>query len=825
MRLSAIFPLSVLTVQTGFAYSPPSGEGTGVPRPNIVVILADDLASHELGCYGGKNVPTPHIDRIAREGVRFTHCFASTSMSCPIRASLYTGLYPVRSGTYKNHQTSRSDIKSVTDYLPENGYPVWLTGKIHNTPRSVYQFDMIPGFEKDCTSETADYFTDSLELRIRNVSGPFCLFVCSTLPHAPWTVGDRSSIDPDKLILPPLLPDSKEFREVYRTYLAEVKALDEQVGVIWKMLEETGQLDNTLLLFLGEQGAQFPGGKWTCWNYGVSSAMIARYPAKIKPGSVSDVLVQYEDILPTLVEFTGGIPSGVTTGNSSLPAKENDRTTFDATPSLPAKENDRPTFDGISFLPALFGKKVEHRPWAYGNHNNVPEGSAYPIRSIRDKRYHLIVNLTPEATYLEKHVMNSYVWTLWTQGDDHALTMANRYLHRPAIEFYDTKNDPWELNNLASDRRYAEKIAVMRSSLDSWMEEQGDLGAAIDVPQFDAMKDKELQDKLSAIRTHDRAVLIKEGWLRDPYICIGSDGYYYLAGTPPHPEELHGDDIHFYHVPEGQTTASERQFNGVKIKIYLWRSPDLADWESFGLQYMLPESYWGQKHPEAFEKGSPKEWFAWTPQMYCEQGKWIFLHTSPSPYRNGADLTVSHGLINLSEYSFPMGDDMYNKRDPSLFRDNDGTWYLLYANTFIAPLQPGFTGLAAAPKQIGPNDRVCGFEGATLRKIGKKYVLFGTAWLTEEGEKGSYDLCYCTADNIYGPYSEQRTAGRFLGHGTPFQDREGRWWCTAFFNRDKQQTPRKPAQAINEQGITIVPLEVTILENGDVYIHAKDEAI
>jgi len=100
-------------------------------RPNIVVVIADDLASHEIGCYGGKNVPTPNIDRIALEGVRFTNCFASTSMSVPIRASLYTGLYPVRNGTYKNHQTSRSDIKSITSYLPENGYQVWRTGKTH----------------------------------------------------------------------------------------------------------------------------------------------------------------------------------------------------------------------------------------------------------------------------------------------------------------------------------------------------------------------------------------------------------------------------------------------------------------------------------------------------------------------------------------------------------------------------------------------------------------------------------------------------------------------------------------------------------------------
>ncbi|MDR2149174.1 MAG: sulfatase, partial [Tannerella sp.] len=382
-------------------------------RPNIVVFIADDLASHEIGCYGGVNVPTPNIDRIAREGVQFTNCFASISMSVPIRAALYTGLYPVHNGTYKNHQTSRSDIKSITSYFPEIGYQVWRTGKIHTTPRSVFQFDEIPGFEIDCVKETADFYTDSLKQRISNTKDPFCLFVCSTNPHAPWTVGDPSSIDPDKLVLAPILPDNREFRKIYCNYLAEVKELDRQVGAVWKLLEETGQLDNTLLMFLGEQGPQFAGGKWTSWDYGVHSAMMARYPAKIKPGSVSDVLVQYVDVLPTLTEFIGGKTD--------------------------------PVIEGRSFLPALFGKNEECRQWAYGIHNNVPEGSAYPIRSIRDKRYKLIVNLTPEAAYHEKHLMNSKVWTCWINGDEHAKAMAERYVHRPAIEFYDTQNDPWEL--------------------------------------------------------------------------------------------------------------------------------------------------------------------------------------------------------------------------------------------------------------------------------------------------------------------------------------------------------------------------------------------
>jgi uncharacterized sulfatase len=425
-------------------------------RPNIVVIMADDLASHEIGCYGGTNISTPNIDRIAREGLRFTGCYASCAMSVPVRASLYTGLYPVRHGAFQNHKKTYSHVKSIAHYLPTTGYQLWRTGKTHTAPRSVYPFEDIPGFEADCVKQSADYSTDSLKVCIRNAKQPFCLFVCSTLPHIPWTVGDTAAISPERLVLPPNLIDSKDFREVYRTYLAEVKALDEQVGAVWTMLEETGQLDNTLLLFLGEQGPQLPGGKWTCWNYGQFSALIARYPPLIRKGASADALVQYEDMLPTLMEFAGGKPAA--------------------------------DIDGESFLPVLLGKRKTHRQWVYGIHNNIPEGTAYPVRSIRDKRYKLIVNLSPEAPYFEKHLMNvnspDGIWRVWSEAaktDPHAQAMLERFVHRPAVEFYDLKADPWELNNLAPNRKYAKRIAKMEQLLKVWMLQQGDTGASMDV--------------------------------------------------------------------------------------------------------------------------------------------------------------------------------------------------------------------------------------------------------------------------------------------------------------------------------------------------------
>ena len=225
---------------------------------------------------------------------------------------------------------------------------------------------------------------------------------------------------------------------------------------VLKVLEETGRLDNTLVMFLGEQGPQFPGGKWTLWYPGCHSALLARYPSKIKAGAKCDAIVQYEDLLPTFLDIAGG--------------------------------KAREELDGESFKNALYGKSSKARKYAFGIHNNIPEGTPYPIRSIRDDRYALIMNLTPEASYFEKHLMDpnsvTGVWQAWEKAaktDKTAEFWKNRYVTRPAVEFYDLKNDPWEENNLADDPKYKKKIAEMKSLLQDWMRDQGDTGASMDV--------------------------------------------------------------------------------------------------------------------------------------------------------------------------------------------------------------------------------------------------------------------------------------------------------------------------------------------------------
>jgi xylan 1,4-beta-xylosidase len=269
----------------------------------------------------------------------------------------------------------------------------------------------------------------------------------------------------------------------------------------------------------------------------------------------------------------------------------------------------------------------------------------------------------------------------------------------------------------------------------------------------------------------------------------------------------------------------------------------LIDWESLGSPFTLLDGYWAKKKPEAFEGEDRSGWHLWAPELHFFDDRWHIVHTTPAPVRRGSNLAVTTSDELTGPYSFPLGDLAGGRHDPSLFKDDDGAVYLLWGNTMVAPLTKGLGDLAAEPVRIDPSgsrpgpdgkpiSRI-GHEGATMLKIGGKYIHLGTAWSTDRGRRGSYNLYYCTADEITGPYGPRKFAGRFLGHGTPFQDNQGRWWCTAFYNANVPPLAREgiehrdlsaTAHTINQRGTTIVPLEVRVRDDGDIDIRAQDPA-
>ncbi|MFV0443006.1 MAG: sulfatase-like hydrolase/transferase [Planctomycetaceae bacterium] len=330
----------------------------------------------------------------------------------------------------------------------------------------------------------------------------------------------------------------------------------------------------------------------------------------------------------------------------------------------------------------------------------------------------------------------------------------------------------------------------------------------------------------SGLQTRDRALYVKSGWIRDPYIVPGPDGWYYLTGTTPNPDD-----------PREQSDPYNTGLGDLSLvgwQAQVWRSRDLLDWQSMGTPFTLQDGIWAQKRPQAFASADKADWKLWAPELHWLGDRWALVQTSPAPVK-GANLALSAGSEIAGPWSHPMGTAIERRHDPSLFRDDDGTWYLLWGATTLAPLKPDFSGFASSPIDIGPTGetKAMGHEGCLMRKIDGKYVLFGTGWSTGEMRHGSYNLYYAVADKITGPYSERRFVGRFLGHGTPFQDQQGSWWCTAFYNGNvpplatdgiEQRDIRDTASTINEQGLTLVPLEVTTSSAGEPIIRAIPSA-
>ncbi|MDP6722979.1 MAG: sulfatase, partial [Pirellulaceae bacterium] len=400
---------------------------------------------------------TPNIDRLATEGMLFNQCFQSAPMCSPTRHNIYTGLYPVKSGAYPNHTFAIDGTRSVVQYLKPLGYRVALSGKRHIAPESIFSFET--SADKNNPDMAA---IDKLLGECGRDETPFCLFACSNEPHSPWNKGDASRYDPASLKLPPYFVDTPETRSNLSKYLAEITYYDGQVGQCLELLEKHGLTDNTLVIVVSEQGSGMPFAKWTCYDTGLQSACIARWPGKIKPGSVSDALIEYIDVLPTFVAAAGATPD--------------------------------PVLQGKSLLPVLFGQSDHHKDYVFGEMTTrgIINGSPhFGIRSVRSAKYKYIINFTPETRFTNA-CSKSALFQSWVrkaeQGDDDAADKVRRYHRRPAEELYAITKDVYEWNNLASDPQSAKVKAELKKQLTSWMTEQGDLGQATELAAFEHQK-------------------------------------------------------------------------------------------------------------------------------------------------------------------------------------------------------------------------------------------------------------------------------------------------------------------------------------------------
>jgi uncharacterized sulfatase len=431
--------------------------GANVPakagRPNVFLVIADDMTWSDVGCYGNPDVKTPNIDKLAADGMRFSRCFTSTAMCAPSRQQLYTGLYPVKNGAYPNHSRVKPSTKSIAHYLKDLGYRVGIAGKKHYGPAESYPFETIRG--------GANGREAIKEFISRNKNQPYCLVVASEQPHLPWNKGRTQDYDPKELTVPPYMVDTDQTRNALVKYYAEITYLDGQVGQCMELVDKDPGRDNTIFIFTSEQGSVFVHCKWTLYDTGIRTAFIVRWPRRIKAGSTTDAMVQYVDVTPTLIEAADG------RGVAGL--------------------------DGRSFLAVLLGHKQMHRYVTYGAHTTrgIHFGSeCYPIRSIRTGRHKYIMNLNHKSSFsnLVTQRGNGGYWYSWlakAKGDPDAAAIVEMYVRRPVEELYDLQKDPYEVHNLADDAKYRPLMNQLQKQLLAWMEQQGDKGIETEMQAFE----------------------------------------------------------------------------------------------------------------------------------------------------------------------------------------------------------------------------------------------------------------------------------------------------------------------------------------------------
>ncbi|MGH9627954.1 MAG: sulfatase family protein, partial [Bryobacteraceae bacterium] len=405
-------------------------------KPNILILVGDDHTQDDLGCYGNKVVRTPHLDRIAAEGMRCTSVFTATAMCSPSRSTMYTGLYPHRHGCHMNHGAVREGTESMPHYLGRLGYRVGLAGKTHIKPEQSFPFERMPNRNRELDFESIDRFMSDRT--------PFCLIVASNEPHTPHR---KARLPAEDIVVPPNLVDTPETRNDLAGYYADIEHLDWQVGKTLESLRKAGAEKDTLVIYAGDHGHHY-FAKWTCYDAGLRAPFLVRWPGMVEANSVSEAMISFVDILPTLIDAAGG---------ERVPA-----------------------FDGRSFLPVLMGKETKHHDVIYGAHTTrgIINGSTYPIRCVRTRDYKYIRNLAPGNTF-ENNLMRGPEWEAWkrkAQSDSFAARRVKMYQHRPGEELYDLRSDPWELVNKAGESGQRERLAAMSTMLKEWMKQQGDTG-------------------------------------------------------------------------------------------------------------------------------------------------------------------------------------------------------------------------------------------------------------------------------------------------------------------------------------------------------------
>jgi N-sulfoglucosamine sulfohydrolase len=429
---------------------------------NVVLIVADDLGL-QLGAYGDPNVRTPHLDRFAAASTRFTRAYCTTASCSACRSVILTGLYNHATAHYghehgENHFRTYDTVRSLPVMLAAAGYRTASVGKLHVAPEAVYHFDRYLKAGRDGHNPVA-MAAAAHEFLAEKDARPFFLYFC---PFDPHRANDRSGFgndkardritpalyDPAALELPKWLPDRPEAREEWAEYCQAISRLDEGVGALLAALQSTGHAEDTLVLFLSDNGPPFPGAKTTLYEPGIHLPLVVHQPGQTQ-GVVSDARVNWADLTPTILEFAGV--------------------------ALPDKPRER--LQGRSLLPILNQAHPQGWDELFASHTFHEVITYYPMRAVISGRYKYIFNIAHPLPFpFASDLYQSRTWQgVLTRGDTtYGLRSVAAYVQRPRHELYDLEADPDELRNLASDPQQAQRLAELQAKLKAWQTETRD---------------------------------------------------------------------------------------------------------------------------------------------------------------------------------------------------------------------------------------------------------------------------------------------------------------------------------------------------------------
>jgi arylsulfatase A-like enzyme len=456
----------------------PSAPAATASRPNLLLVVAEDL-SPRLGAYGDAVARTPSLDRLAAEGVRYTHAFTSAGVCAPSRAAIVMGVSQNRFGA--GHMrvlqggytaTPPPDWKAFPELLRRAGYYTVNSGKTD------YQMSTRFGGNRGGPATIWDrdggigegLLSDDFALwRGRAPGQPFFAYLTLGVTHESqawptWQLGAeplhwlllpmrlrnharwQHRTDPAAVAVPPYYPDAPEVRADLARHYDNVAVLDRMVGETLAALAADGLAGETAVLFTSDHGDGLPRAKRWLYDSGIRVPLLVRWPGRVAPGSVSDELVSGVDLAPTLLALAG-VPRP-------------------------------PHLEGR----VLLGDEREPPPPAVFAARDRMDESADTVRAARGPRFAYIRNVRPE---LPDQLPNAFAEEMPTlrilreRGAAGALTGAPALwfrARRPAEELYDTERDPHQLRNLADDARHAATLAALRGALDAWLAAAPDLG-------------------------------------------------------------------------------------------------------------------------------------------------------------------------------------------------------------------------------------------------------------------------------------------------------------------------------------------------------------